>query len=214
MDSANVRWPDSLWAAATPPGPDLPALAGNGASRCHRHRRRLHRPVDCAASARGGRGCRHRRSDGARAGAHRGATTARSSPRCRGPIPTTSSPSTVRRANASSRCCATAPLFCSSVARRYQIQAEQEQSGWVQPVHSPGRIKIAERRVQQWSKSARRSSCCRASRREHARFRCMVRRFLEQDRRSYQSAGAVARSCPRGAGAGRPHLRALARDQF
>ncbi len=38
------------------------------------------------------------------------------------------------------------------VARRYQIQAEQEQAGWVQPVHSPGRIKIAERRVRQWSK--------------------------------------------------------------
>ena len=38
------------------------------------------------------------------------------------------------------------------VARRYQIQAEQEQSGWVQPVHSPGRIRIAERRVRQWSK--------------------------------------------------------------
>src|SRR5216683_4741656 len=38
------------------------------------------------------------------------------------------------------------------VVRRYQIQAEQEQTGWVQPVHSPGRIKIAERRVRQWSK--------------------------------------------------------------
>jgi glycine/D-amino acid oxidase-like deaminating enzyme len=38
------------------------------------------------------------------------------------------------------------------VVRRYQIQAEQEQAGWVQPVHSPGRIKIAERRVRQWSK--------------------------------------------------------------
>ena len=38
------------------------------------------------------------------------------------------------------------------VARHYQIQAEQEQAGWVQPVHSPGRIKIAERRVRQWSK--------------------------------------------------------------
>jgi glycine/D-amino acid oxidase-like deaminating enzyme len=33
-----------------------------------------------------------------------------------------------------------------------QIEAEQEQAGWVQPVHSPGRIKIAERRVRQWSK--------------------------------------------------------------
>jgi glycine/D-amino acid oxidase-like deaminating enzyme len=38
------------------------------------------------------------------------------------------------------------------VARRYNIEAEQEQTGWVQPVHSPGRIKIAERRVRQWSK--------------------------------------------------------------
>ncbi|MET0904927.1 MAG: FAD-dependent oxidoreductase, partial [Tardiphaga sp.] len=38
------------------------------------------------------------------------------------------------------------------LVRRYQIQAEAEQSGWVQPVHSPGRIKIAERRVRQWSK--------------------------------------------------------------
>ncbi|TKW77724.1 MAG: FAD-binding oxidoreductase, partial [Bradyrhizobium icense] len=38
------------------------------------------------------------------------------------------------------------------VARRYQIQAEQEQAGWIQPVHSPGRMAIAERRVRQWSK--------------------------------------------------------------
>src|SRR2546430_13286908 len=43
-------------------------------------------------------------------------------------------------------------LVCDSasvlfdLARRHQIQAEQEQTGWVQPVHSPGRIKIAERR--------------------------------------------------------------------
>ena len=38
------------------------------------------------------------------------------------------------------------------LTRRYAIAAEQEQTGWVQPVHSPGRIKIAERRVRQWSK--------------------------------------------------------------
>src|SRR5581483_5727109 len=36
--------------------------------------------------------------------------------------------------------------------RRYGIDAEHERAGWVQPVHSPGRIKIAERRVRQWSK--------------------------------------------------------------
>jgi glycine/D-amino acid oxidase-like deaminating enzyme len=28
MESINVRWPASLWAAMTPPGPDLPELAG------------------------------------------------------------------------------------------------------------------------------------------------------------------------------------------
>jgi glycine/D-amino acid oxidase-like deaminating enzyme len=38
------------------------------------------------------------------------------------------------------------------VANRYGIAAEHEQTGWVQPVHSAGRIKIAERRVRQWSK--------------------------------------------------------------
>jgi glycine/D-amino acid oxidase-like deaminating enzyme len=43
-----------------------------------------------------------------------------------------------------------ATLF--DVARRYQLNAEQEQAGWVQPVHSPRRIKIAERRVRQWGK--------------------------------------------------------------
>jgi glycine/D-amino acid oxidase-like deaminating enzyme len=40
------------------------------------------------------------------------------------------------------------------VVRRYNIEAEHEQRGWVQPVHSPGRIKIAERRVRQWRNSA------------------------------------------------------------
>jgi glycine/D-amino acid oxidase-like deaminating enzyme len=38
------------------------------------------------------------------------------------------------------------------LASHYDIAAEQEQNGWLQPVHSPGRIKIAERRVRQWSK--------------------------------------------------------------
>src|SRR5258707_14749795 len=28
MDTAKVRWPNSLWAAVTPPGPDLPRLIG------------------------------------------------------------------------------------------------------------------------------------------------------------------------------------------
>jgi glycine/D-amino acid oxidase-like deaminating enzyme len=36
--------------------------------------------------------------------------------------------------------------------RREGIEAEAEQTGWVQPVHSPGRMKIAERRVRQWTR--------------------------------------------------------------
>lgn len=36
--------------------------------------------------------------------------------------------------------------------REHGIQAEAEQTGWMQPVHSPGRMAIAERRVRQWSR--------------------------------------------------------------
>lgn len=36
--------------------------------------------------------------------------------------------------------------------REHAIAAEAEQTGWVQPVHTPGRIAISERRVRQWSK--------------------------------------------------------------
>jgi glycine/D-amino acid oxidase-like deaminating enzyme len=38
------------------------------------------------------------------------------------------------------------------LAQSHGIDAEAEQTGWVQPVHSPGRIRIAERRVRQWSR--------------------------------------------------------------
>jgi glycine/D-amino acid oxidase-like deaminating enzyme len=36
--------------------------------------------------------------------------------------------------------------------RAYGIEAEAEQAGWVQPVHTPGRIRIAEQRARQWNK--------------------------------------------------------------
>jgi glycine/D-amino acid oxidase-like deaminating enzyme len=38
-----------------------------------------------------------------------------------------------------------------------RINAEAEQTGWVQPVHSPGRMRIAERRVAQWVKAGARA---------------------------------------------------------
>ena len=34
-----------------------------------------------------------------------------------------------------------------------RISAEAEQTGWVQPVHSPGRMRLAESRVTQWSRA-------------------------------------------------------------
>ncbi len=45
---------------------------------------------------------------------------------------------------------------CASIlfdtVRDHGIDAEAEQTGWVQPVHTPGRIRIAERRYRQWAK--------------------------------------------------------------
>ena len=38
------------------------------------------------------------------------------------------------------------------LARRHGIDAEAEQTGWVQPAHSPGRIRVSEARVRQWSR--------------------------------------------------------------
>jgi glycine/D-amino acid oxidase-like deaminating enzyme len=38
------------------------------------------------------------------------------------------------------------------LARAERLDDECEQTGWMQPVHTPGRMKIAERRVSQWSK--------------------------------------------------------------
>jgi glycine/D-amino acid oxidase-like deaminating enzyme len=41
-----------------------------------------------------------------------------------------------------------AQLF--DLVRRHGLQAEAEQQGWMQPAHSPGRLKLAEARVRQW----------------------------------------------------------------
>lgn len=39
-----------------------------------------------------------------------------------------------------------------TTVRKHAIDAEAEQTGWVQPAHSPGRVAVSERRVRQWSK--------------------------------------------------------------
>src|SRR5476649_2819231 len=150
-DRANARWPASLWVAVTPPGPDLPELAGateadvmvvgagcTGLSTAL-HLREAGVDVAIVEAMEPGWGA---------SGRNNGQV-----------IPTLSRPDpddiVARHGAAGERFVAllrdsAQTLF--DVIRRYQIQAEQEQTGWVQPVHSPGRIAIAERRVRQWSK--------------------------------------------------------------
>src|SRR6201746_954847 len=151
MDSANAGWPDSLWAAMTPPGPELPKLVGaaeadvivivggvTGVSTAL-HLREAGVDVAVIEAMEPGWGA---------SGRNNGQV-----------IPTLSRPDPddiiARHGAVGERFVALLRDSASTLfdlARRYQIQAEQEQAGWVQPVHSPGRIKIAERRVRQWSK--------------------------------------------------------------
>jgi glycine/D-amino acid oxidase-like deaminating enzyme len=151
MESADVRWPASLWAAATPPGPDLPELVGTtqadvivigggftGLSTAL-HLREAGTDVAIVEAMEPGWGA---------SGRNNGQV-----------IPTLSRPDpddiVARHGAAGERFVALlrdSAQILFDVIRRYQIQAEQEQTGWIQPVHSPGRIRIAERRVRQWSK--------------------------------------------------------------
>jgi glycine/D-amino acid oxidase-like deaminating enzyme len=42
--------------------------------------------------------------------------------------------------------------FTFELIRRHNIECDAVQNGWVQPVHSPGRMKLAERRVKAWGR--------------------------------------------------------------
>jgi len=151
MNTPTVRWPDSLWAAVTPGGPDLPELVG-----C--------READVIVIGGGFTGLStalHLREAGVDVAVVEAMEPGwGASGRNNGQvIPTLSRPDpddiVTKHGAAGERFVAllrdsAATLF--DVARRYEVAAEQEQTGWVQPVHSPGRIRIAERRVRQWSK--------------------------------------------------------------
>jgi glycine/D-amino acid oxidase-like deaminating enzyme len=147
----NVRWSDSLWAAATPAGPDLPELIGTAEAdvivigggftglSTALHLREAGVDVAIVEAMEPGWGA---------SGRNNGQV-----------IPTLSRPDPddiIAKHRAAGerfvRLLRDSASILFDVTRRYQIQAEQEQAGWVQPVHSPGRIKIAEDRVRQWSK--------------------------------------------------------------
>jgi glycine/D-amino acid oxidase-like deaminating enzyme len=151
MDRADVRWPDSLWAAVTPPGSELPRLVGAAEAEV----------IVIGAGFTGLSSALHLREAGVDVAVVEAAEPGwGASGRNNGQvIPTLSRPDpddiVVRHGAVGERFVALLRDSASTlfdVARRYQIQAEQEQAGWIQPVHSPGRIKIAERRVRQWSK--------------------------------------------------------------
>src|ERR1700755_494039 len=141
MDTARIRWPDSLWAAATPSGPDLPELAGSAEADV----------VVIGAGFTGLSTALHLREAGVDVAIVEAMEPGwGASGRNNGQvIPTLSRPDpddiVARHGAAGERFVAllrdsASVLF--DVARRYQIEAEQEQSGGVEPGHSPGRIKI------------------------------------------------------------------------
>ncbi len=151
MTTTDVSWPKSLWHAVTGPGPELPALHGaeeadvvvigggfSGLSTAL-HLREAGVDVAVVEAAEPGWGA---------SGRNNGQV-----------IPTLSRPDpediVAKHGAAGERLVglirdSASILF--DVAKRHGVDAEQEQNGWVQPVHSPGRIKIAERRFRQWSK--------------------------------------------------------------
>ncbi|SDH96094.1 MULTISPECIES: NAD(P)/FAD-dependent oxidoreductase [Bradyrhizobium] len=151
MVTTNVRWPSSLWAAVTPPGPDLPELIGTERADV----------IVIGAGFTGLSTALHLREAGVDVAVVEAAEPGwGASGRNNGQvIPTLSRPDPediiAKHGAAGERFVAMLRDSASAlfdVVQKYKIEAEQEQAGWVQPVHSPGRIKIAERRVKQWSK--------------------------------------------------------------
>jgi glycine/D-amino acid oxidase-like deaminating enzyme len=151
MTPPPIPWPPSLWAAVTPPGPELPALSAPHAADV----------VVIGAGFTGLSAALHL----VRAGVDVAVLEAMepgwgASGRNNGQvIPTLSRPDpddiVARHGAAGERFVAllrdsASVLF--DLVREEGIAAEAEQTGWVQPVHTPGRMKIAERRVAQWAR--------------------------------------------------------------
>ena len=151
MNTTNVRWPDSLWAAVTPQGPELPELTGSQQADV----------IVIGAGFTGLSTALHLREAGVDVAVVEAVEPGwGASGRNNGQvIPTLSRPDPediiAKHGAVGERFVALLRDSASTlfdVVKRYTVDVEHEQAGWVQPVHSPGRIKIAERRVKQWSK--------------------------------------------------------------
>src|ERR1700719_3243304 len=143
IDTATIRSSDSLWAAATPLGPALPELIGTAKAdvvvigggftglSAALHLREAGVDVAIVEAIEPGWGA---------SGRNNGQV-----------IPTLSRPDpediAAKHGAAGEGFVAMLRDSASTlfdVVQKYKIEAEHEQSGWVQPVHSPGRIRIAE----------------------------------------------------------------------
>ena len=147
---SSVTWPPSLWAATAQPGPVLGTLEGaiesdvvvigagfTGLSTAI-HLRESGVGVTILEAAEPGWGA---------SGRNNGQVI----PTLAGHDP---SALTARHGEAGERFNAVlrdSAQYLFDTVRKYDIPAEAEQAGWVQPVHSPGRFKLAEKRVREWS---------------------------------------------------------------
>jgi glycine/D-amino acid oxidase-like deaminating enzyme len=150
VPNAPATWPPSLWAATTPVGPALPTLEGEQTSDV----------VVIGAGFTGLSTAIHLRETGVSATVIEAAEPGwGASGRNNGQvIPTLAGhdPSAMvkRHGEAGERFNAVlrdSASYLFDLVRKYNIPAEAEQTGWVQPVHSPGRFKLAEKRVNEWS---------------------------------------------------------------
>jgi glycine/D-amino acid oxidase-like deaminating enzyme len=150
LPTAPVAWPPSLWAATAPAGPVLLSLEGDQTSDV----------VIVGAGFTGLSTAIHLREAGVEAIVIEAAEPGwGASGRNNGQvIPTLAGhdPSAMvkRHGEAGERFNAMlrdSAAYLFDLVRKYQIPAEAEQAGWVQPVHSPGRFNLAEKRVREWS---------------------------------------------------------------
>lgn len=149
MERNEPAWPPSLWAAVTPPGEDYPSLAGTATGDV----------VVIGGGFTGLSTALHLAESGKRvvlleAAAPGWGASGRNNGQV---IPTLTRPNPddiVARHGAEGERFVALLRDSASVlfdlVRRLDIPAEAEQTGWIQPVHTPGRMKIAETRVAQW----------------------------------------------------------------
>ncbi|MEZ5740892.1 MAG: FAD-binding oxidoreductase [Burkholderiaceae bacterium] len=145
-----IEWPPSLWAAVTPPGPSTPPPDGD-------------LDIDTVVIGGGFTGLStalHLALQGVQvvvleAVAPGWGASGRNNGQV---IPTLTRPDPqdiiARHGEAGERFVALlrdSADYLFELVRGQGLAAEAEQHGWVQPVHTPGRMKIARRRVEQWS---------------------------------------------------------------